>query len=610
LGVVLESNASYTETQAESVTNYPAFTRGDIRLVKDYPTTAVRQSAGDLSYAVRGYQVQVPMGGFQISRDFRLQPTRLTLPSGEHQFFLKTAAKVEVFVNDLLIRTLELPSGRHDIRDFPISTGTNDVRLEITDDVGRKETIQMSFHITSELLSPGTSDYNYSVGIPASQTSGSKTYTPTNPIGSMYHRIGVSNSLTEGVNLQLSKSQFVGGVETIFANRLGAFKFDPAISQVKGAGLGGAIRNRFFYTDDEGTDRTQRSLGLGVEIKTENFSRFSNLVAQTQNLTAVDVSASYNQGLSRYSNGGLSVSFQFNRKFDPSTTNGFRISGQVGRRFDSGLSGNVTFSQTKGSSGITESGISLFLGLSFPKDHQFITGSYDTRSDSTQLGWNYSPENPVGGTSAQVKIDKQRSQNGYSGQVQHQFNRAKLGLLQNSTTRADTTTQSGGGSVTRNVTSNLTSLQLATAFVYAKGHFVLSRTVNDSFVIVTPTRGVKGQTIEINPRPNKSNLGTSDFFGSAVYPEMSSYLNFPLTIGTDKLKPGTMIERDTFLLYPTYKSGFSIEVGTDATVNIAMNLLNPDSTPVSMMGGRVISLSNSSFEPIEVFTNKKGKVRA
>ncbi|MHC5731259.1 MAG: fimbria/pilus outer membrane usher protein, partial [Nostoc sp.] len=124
-------SSTFTERTA------PSWVRNDLRLVHDAPDQALRYVIGDLSVPISGYQSSRPLLGVAVARNFSLQPYRVTRPISQFEFFLETPSKVEVFINGLPVQTLQLPGGRQDIRDLPLSGGINDVQLIITDAVGR-----------------------------------------------------------------------------------------------------------------------------------------------------------------------------------------------------------------------------------------------------------------------------------------------------------------------------------------------------------------------------------------------------------------------------------------------------------------------------------------
>ena len=77
MGWVLEGKTDVLEA------GDPGFQRGDVRLVRDDPANALRYIAGDITVPVSGaFQALVPLGGISVSRNFSLQPYRITASDG------------------------------------------------------------------------------------------------------------------------------------------------------------------------------------------------------------------------------------------------------------------------------------------------------------------------------------------------------------------------------------------------------------------------------------------------------------------------------------------------------------------------------------------------
>ncbi|MDE3038943.1 MAG: fimbria/pilus outer membrane usher protein, partial [Pseudomonadota bacterium] len=152
-GVVLESSGNYIENDSHP------FQRGDTRLVYDLPDSMVRVAAGDLSYPVEGFQSFQSMAGITLARDFDLQPYRVSEPTGQTSFFLNSPSRVDIYVNDRKVQTLQLDAGPFDVRNFPVVNGSNDVRLVITDASGRVEVKNFSIVSDAELLEAGLNKY-------------------------------------------------------------------------------------------------------------------------------------------------------------------------------------------------------------------------------------------------------------------------------------------------------------------------------------------------------------------------------------------------------------------------------------------------------------------
>ena len=246
--------------------------RGDVRLVHDDPDHMLRYAAGDLSYPVTSFQTFIPLGGLTVARNFSLQPYRVTEPLGNTAFFLKNPSKVEVLVNGRLVQTLQLPAGQHNLRNFPFASGANDVTLRITDPVGRVETITLSFFFDSKLLSQGEHEFAYSVGLPSRTDNNRYRYEADSPTVSAFHRIGLTDKVTAGINLQADHKVQMAGAEGVFATPIGAFQGDYSVSHNQSAGFGQAARLQYRYYDASIKNTWGRILTLGVTYKGRDFS--------------------------------------------------------------------------------------------------------------------------------------------------------------------------------------------------------------------------------------------------------------------------------------------------------------------------------------------------
>lgn len=591
---VVESAVNYTENQAGL--DFAPWTRGDVRLVKDYLGPTLRQTVGDLNYPVRGFQNFRSMGGISLSSQFGIQPNRLNIPTGNYDIFLKRPSRVVVFINDQQRQVLNLPAGKHRLRDFPFTSGLNDLRLDITDDLGQSETVNLSYFSSNEMLKPGVNQVNYAVGVPSTQNGFNKDYNTSLLTESFYHRIGISDGFTFGVNGQVDHTQYVVGMETMFSTPIGFLKLEPAASVLEGQ-PSYAIRGRYLYTDYEGPSRTQRTYGLGVEMRMPNFTVFG--MTPSPNVTAYDILLTHGRAFSVSTSVNLSLSYQINRSFDPSIRNSYRVSLGLNHRWSPSINTTGTLENSTTSQGVVDTSVSFFLIWSFAKERQFVTANYNPKEDSFRATWNAMPSAPVGGTNAQVGIDSVSGTRGFDGRVQHMGLRGILsGNYRNEWVQNTSTPRQYAG------------VQLGTALVFAGGHLGITRPVIDSFAIISPVKSASGQPIEINPQANGNNIAASDWLGPAILPEVPSYNYMPIIVGTQKFKLGTAIDQDHFNLLPTYKSGFSIEVGTDATVGISTVLVTPDFAPITLQPGKITCLSDSSMPPVTVFTGRRGQIRA
>lgn len=336
---VVESTASYTERATDP------WIRGDTRLVRDFPDRMVRTTAGDLAYPLRGYQSFRPMAGVAVARNFTLQPYRLTVPSGYREIFLKSRSRVKVWMNGRFVRNLDLPPGRHDLSEFPLSNGLNDIQLEITDDTGRTENVAFRFSSDLEQLTPGLNQFVYAVGAPSTNAGSSKTYDSKNATYSVAHRYGFSEPWTLGGYAQGDRFQKTIALETLYSTQFGTFGLEPAYSQINRADASFAGRLKYLFTDYAGYDGSPRSFALQAERKGIRFAQLGNLTPK--NLTSPIYSALYSQQVFSLFSLGLSGDYQVARKTGDGGRDLYGYSALLSRAWDSSLQTSLTCSRRR-----------------------------------------------------------------------------------------------------------------------------------------------------------------------------------------------------------------------------------------------------------------------
>ncbi|HVR36448.1 MAG TPA: fimbria/pilus outer membrane usher protein, partial [Methylomirabilota bacterium] len=580
---VLEGGASYTEDAATP------WRRNDARVVYDDPSRMIRYSVGDLSYPTTGFQSFQPLLGLTVARNFSLQPYRVTEPLGQTSFFLKNPARVDVLVNGQRVQTLQLPAGPHNLRNFLFASGANDVTLRITDDVGLTETIHLSFFFDYQLLAQGEHEFGYSIGLPSREGESDRHYDARFPGFSALHRVGLTDRLTAGLNLQGDGDQQMLGADTVWATRIGTFQPDLGLSRVEGVGWDYAARLGYRYYDAART--WAGTFALAAQYRGPLFASLGNL--EPDNSVAWDFSARYSRRLPRQMNVGIGGTYQILRSSqrDSSGVNLF-----LGKRFGRGAILDVTLDRRELSTGETEYRAYASLTLSFPNRRQTARFSHDSFTETSRADWQYNALHSVGGVDANLGAQRRPDDYNAYGGLRYNGYRAEAGLTHDVTTP---------DSSSENLDSR-TSIRLGTAVVYADGQFAVSRPVRDSFAIVVPHPDFAGQTIGVDP-VRDSYAARADRFGPAVLPDLRSYLVRNVTIDAPDLPPGYDLGPGVHTIRPTYKSGTVIRVGTGATVLLIGVLETANGVPVTLQAGEIVSLKDPQRAPVQLFTNRDGR---
>jgi outer membrane usher protein len=569
----------------------PRWQRGDVRLVHDDPPRRVRTILGDFAAAPGGFQNSRAMAGLNIARNFSLQPYRATEPIGRTSYLLRRPSRVEVFVNERLVRTLQQAPGPHQVRDLPFASGTNDVRLRITDDVGNVEELVFPYFFDSQLLAVGEEEFSAAVGVPWRTELGRRVYDENAPTVSGFHRFGVSDTLTLGSNLQADPKQHLVGVEALWASRIGTLRLDLGASGTDEVGDGFSVRLQQRYIQVSGAART---LALAAQHTSRRFAALGSTAPD--NPVAQSYSARYSQRLSAPLSVGVGATYDVARgeRRDADSQNlsfGYRVA--------RGVTASVSFDRIAQASGVVERRAFLSVYAALADLRQAMSVTRDSLADTNAIEWSYAPVQSVGAVAANASYNNGRSADTYLGTANYTGNRFTAGA-----THSVDDAHAGGVADTRR-----TNLRLGTALVYVDGYMALARPINNSFVLITRHPNLVGQAIGIDPIEDAYNV-QSDWLGAPVLPDLQPYVRRNISIEAPGLPPGYDLGPTVYTLEPWYKSGTRITVGTDATVAVSGTLEDARGESVVLQAGEAHSLAQPQRPPVLLFTNRSGQFRA
>jgi len=150
------------------------------------------------------------VGGFSLSTQQDLDPYYSIYPMPQVRGAVRTPSIADVYVDGRLVSTVRLPPGRFTLSDLPIEAGLGNARVIIRDALGREQSINLGFYLSTQLLKRGEQDYSYVVGLERTTTDTSVDY--GRAMGTAIHNIGLSDWLTVGFQGEGAKDLVVGGV--------------------------------------------------------------------------------------------------------------------------------------------------------------------------------------------------------------------------------------------------------------------------------------------------------------------------------------------------------------------------------------------------------------
>jgi outer membrane usher protein len=98
--------------------------------------------------------------------------------------------------------------------------------------------------------------------------------------------------------------------------------------------------------------------------------------------------------------------------------------------------------------------------------------------------------------------------------------------------------------------------------------------------------------------------------GAATHPSLSSYSDRTVTVDAANARSGTDIGQGSFRLFPSYRSGYKLEVGSEYSVTAMGTMVDIDGEPVSLVTGTATELAHPERQPVTMFTNRVGRFGA
>lgn len=617
-GWVFEGHAVWREGFRETP---HSFGRREMRIVHDWPRSALRLTLGDLNFSSVGYQNFVKTGGIGISKDFSLQPNMVAYPVRDFEFFLANPSEVKVYINGRLTSVLNLSQGTHDIQGFPFVQGESEVDVEITDNTGQKQKISFNFIHETSLLAKGLTRFSYNVGLPSRDatstgtptTSGSDEievlehgYDRNHPILYAAYQFGLLNYLTPGGYAQVTDTAGMIGLNTLVATKFGKFQAEVAGSYRESADPGLAASLDYTYFTKSAIQQSPISWRAKAEYVSEGFSYPR---ADSLRMGSMIFSGSARKSMRPFvftANGSYSI-----RK---TGSNFYSISASIGRNWMRGLNSNFSVKNVFDQQKITNTQVSATLNYTFLSGYHnliaservethrnnYLETNTEKRWDNyTDLRWDYN-------SGAPFPINPSVSAISNFGPIYNEYQGSAAWKSGQGTADVGLRRLEPAFAGSSPIQQNYADFNLNAALVYVDGNVALSRPIRNSFLLVKGIKSDKDCDIIVNPNPLGYDAKSKPFLPGVV-PSMSAY-----SVTKVKLEPiappiGAAEEETEFRLFPSYKSGFALYLGSDATAIGLGTLMIEPGIPAEYVTFTATPVSGTADDAILGFTNSAGK---
>lgn len=606
-------------------THTPGFKRQMSRLVYDMPEDRIRMEIGDVEPLGTSFQNTPGVLGISLEKSGRkLSPGDTFAPTGGGTFVVNRPSNVEIRINGIVQRKIQLRPGTYNVRDLPLVTGANDVDIVIVDDVGREQHVSFTSFFDTNLLATGTSEWGVTAGVPSYLRDEAREYLSNSYMASGFYRYGIRDDLAGELDLQADTHVAMAGAGILTDTRWGLIGIRGAGSTGDiGSGLAASVDwtalNFRGLMQDSG-----ESFHLAAEYRSRRFQ------------TAGDIDAALTGVIIPQSNCWLNFNAIYSAPIGYETT--ASLAGRYQIAYDDGFESALFASANRYGADITFSrplsadwSGSLTLGVSNesylsaidprePTGTQFRAGlrlfgrpdertnvsiGFDTLNEQSDVSAYRSAGNGIGRWDTSVNaqqnaFDDHASVNGVIG---YYGNRAQVRLMHNSgfdgVSITDLRVQPG---------QQRTSLQIGTSLTFADGHLAIGAPVTgDAFAIVYPHASIADKTVTVGS--DNDVRAIADGWGPAVVTNLPAYAPANIPIDVDDLPVGYSLGAATFDTFAPLKGGYALEVGSSYSVSAYGTLQQRDGTPISLVTGTARAVANPD-RTAAVFTNASGRFGA
>lgn len=577
---VLE-NQTYYQSHAER-----KWYRGDTRLIKDFEESNIRTQAGDIYPQIQGFMIAKPLGGVNIQRNFSLNPYRLPYPTANQTFTLKSRSIVKYYVNSVLVKTEHLQAGNYSAKDIPLNNGLNTILIEATDDLGQKQFFVFKASSNINLLNEGESKFDLSYGTPFFDQEYKREYIERDgKVFSGFFQYGFSNLFSGSLYLQNQGNFSLYGTEMIQAIPIGNLTAGVARSNMGTLeGSAGSLGYQLITQGKKWFD--SHTLSLRYENRSRDFkTQLGDQSTSIQNSYA----ANYALPLTNY------LTFSIGGNYGDVRNNNLedRYGYDVSLNFRIFNIHNLTIygSRNRDEFGKWNDVAYAFLTFTIPEKNTYISALYDQQQKTGRL-------NVLNDNQNRLNTFRTMATAEYSEEHQH----GELDLSY-PTQYGDFGGRLRGDKYDYAKSATQGSLRLNSAFVFAhqdsETGFGISRPIPGSFVIFKPEERLRDQRIALKSTSPYTESQTG-LFDEIVFSNLIAYQYRDIQLDPVFLDPGRALQKEKYILYPTYRSAHLVSLKEKGAVVITGQIINDDGTPASLKVG---SVGNVPF-----FTNRDGQI--
>jgi outer membrane usher protein len=551
--------ARYDDTNSQLI-------RLDTTFTRDFPATLDTLSLGDAISDPGSWGDAVRFAGVRWSRNFGLRPDLLTTPLLATSGIATVPSTVDVFVNNQLVTSSQLPPGPFIIDRLPTISGTGDVSVVVRDALGREQVLTQAFYSSTILLAQGLDQYSVNLGsIREDYALASDQYGQMLAEGT--YRRGITDDFTlEGHAEYLEGNSHAAGLNAAY--RIGTVGVVNVTAANGGDSTGSGWLSGFGF-EHRGTNT---SFIASSQWASSDFSQVGDPVDPAMRMRARNL---LQTGIGLGKLGSLSLAYVHETYQDSPTQQTLSLTQSI--RFGRTLTLNLTLSQTRTAaqlSSAAQDSTSAYLIFVVPLDFRraatlSAVGGSGPGAPANEVIASLT-ESPPAGPGSGYRLSLSTAGN-YDADWRQQFHGADVEF-----------------ELARNEGVDGRSAYLSGAMTYLDGELNTTRQVNGSFAMVD-VAGLADVPVYV-----ENQLTThTDAEGKALLYNLRPYEANHISITPEDLPLDTTIAASSTIMAPPYRSGVIARFPVERVRSGTFRLITEDGKPVPV--GATVTLKGAQF---------------
>ncbi|RYZ72601.1 MAG: fimbrial biogenesis outer membrane usher protein [Lysobacteraceae bacterium] len=533
----------------------------------DLPDRMLSVSVGDAVSGAVSWSRATRFGGVRVSRNFSLQPYRVTAPLASFTGEAALPSTVDLLINGLRQSSQQVQPGQFQIDSVPALNGAGHAQLVITDLNGRSQLVNFSLYGSPELLQAGLSDWSVDMGVVRQEYGNQSFAYADDPMAIASGRYGLSDRTTLEAHAETTRGLQLGGIGGVWLLGSRGGVFSGAIAGSSHAGNSGLQGSASYQWSSPAFN-----LFLGSTRRDAEFRDVASLENSVLPRGTDQAFLGFNSWLGQWGTSYVSqqyaseertrfLSLSWSRQLPVGGNLNFSVNRDLGRR----------------------DGYSAYLSWSMPLDRYTSVSasgrhSRNARNVSAEVsraapadlgGWGWRAQSTLGDNAgAQAQISQLGRYGQWLAGADHW--RGSKGL--------DSST-----SIYANANGGL---------VLMGGHAYAMRRVDDSFALVS-THGVANVPVKLENRL----VGHTDDNGLLFINRLNAWQRNQLSIDPMQLPADMLVERTTLDAVPQSRSGMLADFAMRRIVSVQASLRDDAGEPVAA-GSEVFLLAADGGAPV------------